>query len=285
MMEVLTTVEEMREWSMDRRARGERIGFVPTMGALHDGHIALIDTSGISCGATVLSIFVNPTQFNSSDDFGSYPRDLTADLELARRHGVDAVFAPATSSMYPEGFDTRVQPGALAERMEGESRPGHFVGVATVVLKLLNIVAPHSAYFGKKDYQQLAVIRSMARDLDLPVAIVAVETIREPDGLAMSSRNARLGEAERRAAPVLFRALDQGRRTGLDGVRECAAIIDRVERELATEPLCEPDYVAVVDASTLEPLAVIDGPALICAAANFGGVRLIDNIELVGSQG
>lgn len=279
-MEVITSPSAMREWSGSRRATGRTIGFVPTMGALHDGHASLIDASRERDDATVLSIFVNPLQFNVASDFENYPRTREADLEVAHDRGVSAVYVPSAHDMYPAASDTVVTPGRVAAPMEGSSRPGHFVGVATVVTKLFNTVDPHRAYFGMKDYQQLAVIRRMTADLDFGVQIVGVPTVREPDGLAMSSRNVRLSAEDRTAAPVVHQALCHAARAHADGATTAADIAHAASTHLASEPRCRTEYVTVADAATLEPLAVVDRPAVVCIAAWFGEVRLIDNLEL-----
>lgn len=270
----------MREWSLARRTAGHSVGFVPTMGALHDGHASLLDASRARDGATVMSIFVNPLQFNQQSDFDSYPRTFDSDLAIARAHGVSAVYLPAVDDMYPPGSDTVVTPGRLSEPMEGAGRPGHFVGVATVVSKLFNAVLPDRAYFGTKDYQQLAVVRRMAADLDFGIDIVAVPTVREPDGLAMSSRNVRLSADDRAAAPVLRRALLSAARALADGATATSDIVRAATVELESEHRCRVEYLTVADAATLQALAIVDRPAVVCIAAWFGEVRLIDNIQL-----
>ena len=286
-MEIVASIEEMRHWSAVERTRSRSIGFVPTMGALHPGHAALLARAARSDDSVVLSIFVNPTQFNDPTDFARYPRTWEQDVRIAEQSGADILFAPTTEEMYPPGFASTVRPGPVADPMEGRHRPGHFDGVATVVTKLLNIVHPHRAYFGEKDFQQLAVIRSVVGDLALNVDIVGVPTVREPDGVAMSSRNTRLTGPDRLAATVLRRALMAGLSAHHAGAT-VADIARRVGDEIATEPRCRPDYVEVVDAHTCSPLpahAVVpparDGAAgVICVAAWFGDVRLIDNIPL-----
>lgn len=283
-MELITSVGEMQAWSAGERNRGRTIGFVPTMGALHEGHGRLLRTSRTHNDATVLSIFVNPTQFDESSDYEKYPRTWDADLAAARRNDVSVVFAPSAAEMYPEGFDTHVRPGIVAQPMEGLHRPGHFEGVATVVLKLFQSVAPHRAYFGAKDYQQLAVIRAMVRDLNIPVDVEMVPTVRDADGLALSSRNARLSPDDRRAATVLHRALVAGRDAHVDGERRAEKIRSVVTALLATEPRCQPEYVEVADAGTLATTETTDTPSLVFVAARFGDVRLIDNIDLPGES-
>lgn len=286
-MEIIASIEGMRRWSETTRHAARTIGFVPTMGALHRGHAELLARSVHDNDMSVMSVFVNPTQFNDPDDFTSYPRTWDDDVELASRCGAEVLFAPGTPEMYPDGFSTSVHPGPLAETMEGLHRPGHFDGVATVVVKLLNIVRPHRAYFGEKDFQQLAVVRAVVGDLDLGVDIVGVDTVRDADGLALSSRNARLAPADRTAATVIHRALLAGR----ESLRAGATVGDvrgRVAAELAGEPRCRTEYVEVVDGRTLRALPNGGIPsdagcvpdAVLCVAAWFGDVRLIDNMRL-----
>jgi len=257
-----------------------RIGLVPTMGALHEGHLSLVRHARSADDMVVVSIFVNPTQFGPSEDFARYPRDPDRDLALLRDLGTDVVFMPPVEEIYPQGFDTHVEVEKLTQRLEGASRPGHLRGVATVVTKLFNVVQPHRAYFGQKDAQQLAVIRRLARDLDLTVEVVGLPTVREPDGLAMSSRNAYLSPEERQAAPVLYRSLEAAQELWRSGVRDASLIRRRVTEVLAAEPLARVDYVSVADAETLEELETVDRPALVSLAARFGKTRLIDNVTL-----
>jgi len=277
-LRVFRTIRELREW---RAALQGDVGLVPTMGYLHDGHLSLVREARRSNARVVATIFVNPAQFAPNEDLARYPRDEARDLELLRAEGVDAVFAPSVGEMYPEGFTTYVTVEGLTDRLEGASRPTHFRGVTTIVLKLLDIVQPARAYFGQKDAQQLAVIRRMARDLDVPVEIAGLPIVREPDGLAMSSRNAYLTPPQRAAAPVLHRALAAARRLFEDGGRDAEAIRQCVERVLADEPLAAIDYVSVAAADTLEELRTIDRPALVSLAVRFGQTRLIDNVTLV----
>ena len=258
----------------------DEVGFVPTMGFLHDGHLALVARARAQSRAVVASIFVNPTQFGESRDLELYPRDLPGDLAKLERAGVDLVFTPSAAEMYPPGADTRVEVGAIAHGLEGASRPGHFAGVATVVTKLFNVVQPARAYFGQKDAQQVAVIRRMVRDLDQPVEVVAAPTVREADGLAMSSRNVRLSPDERRAAPVLFRALSAAASLAGAGERSGERLREAVRRMVATEPSVALDYVSLADPETLAELDEVDGPALASLAARLGEVRLIDNLLL-----
>ena len=265
-MRTVRTIAEVREALEDPRRAGDRIGLVPTMGALHAGHAALLRAARESCELVVMSLFVNPSQFDDTTDLARYPRDEAADLATAEAAGVDAVFAPSADELYPAGFDTWVDPGRLATILEGEARPGHFRGVATVCTKLFTIVAPAVAYFGQKDAQQVAVIRRVVADLDLPIEIVAVPTVRDPDGLALSSRNRFLSDAEREAALALPHALETGMAaaaSGGDPVARARAVLDG-ERRLTV------DYVAVAD---------FDVPTLV-AAVRVGSTRLIDNARL-----
>ena len=277
-MDVLTTPAEMRAW---RDGRPGTLGLTPTMGYLHEGHLALARRSLAENDRSAASIFVNPAQFGPGEDYERYPRDEERDLRLLRDLGVDAVYLPSAETMYPEGYQTYVTVEGLARGLEGASRPVHFRGVATVVTKLLNAVRPDRAYFGKKDAQQLRVIRRLARDLDLPVAIVACETVREADGLAMSSRNAYLSPEQRAAAVVLSRALQRAEERFRDGVWEAEALRAGVRAAVAAEPLGELDYVSVADSETLAEIAgEVEGLALLSLAVRFGPVRLIDNVTL-----
>ncbi len=260
------------------RAGFKTIGFVPTMGALHEGHLSLVRRARAECGAVAVSIFVNPTQFERADDLEQYPRDLDRDLSLLAEAGCDLVFTPTSADMYPEGFSTAVTVGGVSEGLEGAARPGHFQGVATVVLKLLHIAQPTRAYFGQKDAQQAAVIRRMARDLDAPYEIAVAPTVREADGLAMSSRNQRLTPSQRAAAPVLHRALLAGEAAIRAGEVEAEAIRTLMRRIIETEPLARLDYASAADADTLAELIRIEGRVLLSLAVVFGEVRLIDNL-------
>lgn len=279
-MELFDTPAAAQHWSDERRRKGDRIVLVPTMGALHAGHRRLIEVAGDHGDAVAVSIFVNPLQFNVRNDFDRYPRTLDDDLAQCRAAGVHAVYAPTAATMYPQGFQTHVEPGPLAEPMEGAGRPGHFRGVTTVVTKLFNAVRPHAAVFGQKDYQQLAIVRRMARDLDTGIEIVAVPTVREPDGLALSSRNARLGAADRAAAVCLPTALDTARRAFAAGERSAEQLAAAVRAVVNAEPRARLEYVQVADAESLGALEVVDRPALVALAVWFGDVRLIDNVLL-----
>ena len=279
-MQVITTSAEM---SALCRAAPRPLGLVPTMGALHEGHLSLTRQARTDNATMAASIFVNPTQFAANEDFTTYPRTFERDLELLQAQGTDLVFAPPPSEVYPDGFDTWIEPGAVAEGMEGAARPGHFRGVATVVAKLFTITRPDRAYFGQKDGQQVAVIRKMNADLNLGVAVVTMPTIREPDGLALSSRNAYLTPEQRAAAPVVYQALRAAESLWQAGQRNANPLQAAAMAVLETEPLISAvDYVTIVDANTMATLnAVTDGqPAMIATAARLGSVRLIDNVVL-----
>ncbi|MGC8784922.1 MAG: pantoate--beta-alanine ligase [Armatimonadota bacterium] len=283
-MQVAKTVREVRAWMKLARADGKTVGFVPTMGYFHEGHLNLMRRAKAECDLCVVSLFVNPTQFGPSEDFQRYPRDFARDAAMAESVGVDLLFAPEVEEMYPQGYQTYVDVLEVTRRLEGAARPGHFRGVATVCTKLFNIVQADRAYFGKKDYQQLKVIQRMVHDLNIPIEIVPCETVREPDGLAMSSRNVYLKPDERRAASVLYRALCAGRDAILAGERDGKKVKKLVEKVIATEPLVKPEYVDVADAESLEPLTTLKGEVLISLAAHVGVARLIDNITIVVSE-
>ncbi len=278
----LTTVAEVRVALDAMRVQGATIGLVPTMGALHEGHLSLIRAARGVNDVVVVSIFVNPTQFGPNEDLERYPRDLDRDRGLCAKAGADLVFNPAVAEMYPDGFSTWVEVEGLTAGLCGRSRPGHFRGVCTVVTKLTNICRPDRAYFGEKDAQQLAVISRMARDLDMGVEIVACPTVREADGLAMSSRNVRLTPAQRAQAPLLYRALADAKKLVQDGERD-ADVLCRVMRSILAEAsLGELDYLEIVRADDLTPVAAIEGDCLVAVAVRFGGTRLIDNIRVTG---
>jgi pantoate--beta-alanine ligase len=253
------------------------VGLVPTMGWLHEGHRALIQRADAENRTTVVSIFVNPRQFGDPADLEKYPRSEARDIAICTEEGVDLVFAPSVEEIYPPGFDTTVKVGAVAQGLEGAARPGHFDGVATVVAILFDLVGAEHAYFGQKDAQQLLVIRRMGLDLALPTEVIAHPTVREPDGLAMSSRNVHLSPEERAAAPVIHRALLAARSLRARGERSAEALRSEMRQVLASERLAQPEYVSVADASTLEELQTLDGPALLSMAVRFGSTRLIDN--------
>jgi pantoate--beta-alanine ligase len=276
-LHVFRTIPDVRAW---RGVIAGSVGLVPTMGFLHDGHLSLVRASRGADDHVIASIFVNPTQFAPNEDLARYPRDEARDLALLEAEGVDAVFAPDAAEIYPEGYATYVQVEGLTSRLEGASRPAHFRGVTTVVAKLLNIVRPDRAYFGQKDAQQLAVIRRMARDLDMDVEIIGRPIVREADGLAMSSRNVYLEGEDRTAALVLNRAISLAAVLFDDAVRDARVIRDAMERLITAEPRAAIDYVSVADAETLEEIDTIDRPALASLAVRIGGTRLIDNVVL-----
>jgi pantoate--beta-alanine ligase len=276
-MELVRTVAALRE---RLRALESPVGFVPTMGYLHEGHLSLARRARSDSRAVVASIFVNPTQFGANEDFGQYPRDLDRDLDLLRGAGVDLVFAPEVAEMYPPGFATYVHAEGITDQLEGAVRPGHFRGVTTVVAKLFNLVQPDRAYFGQKDAQQARVIRQMVADLAFPVEVIVCPTVREPDGLALSSRNTYLTPEERSAAPVLYRALREARARYDAGERDAERLRAAMRATLSAEPLAKVDYVSVADLDSLEELTRVDRGALVSLAVRIGQTRLIDNLIL-----
>ncbi|RJQ51505.1 MAG: pantoate--beta-alanine ligase [Nitrospiraceae bacterium] len=278
-MRLLKAVTDMQAWSRKLRTENRGIGFVPTMGALHEGHLSLVRRSKDENDFTVVSIFVNPTQFGPNEDFKQYPRDLEGDLNKLSSHKIDAVFVPDSREMYPEGFSTSVHVGKLGEILCGSSRPGHFNGVATVVAKLFNIVMPDRAYFGQKDFQQTAVIRKLARDMNFGTDIIICPTVREADGLAMSSRNSYLNRDERKAAAVLYKALKHGEALiKSQGTSDASVIKNEMEQMLNSEPLATVDYVEIVDVGNPGEVKDIKTPLAICLAVKIGNTRLIDNV-------
>lgn len=280
-MEVVARREVLRDLCDDARGAGRTVGFVPTMGSLHEGHASLVRRARRENETVVVSIFVNPLQFGPSEDLQTYPRDLERDLALLKEEGADLVFTPADDEMYPDGDPlVTVDPGPLGERLEGASRPGHFRGVCTVVAKLLGIVGPCRAYFGEKDAQQLAIVSAMVRELAMPATVVACETVREGDGLAMSSRNARLSAEERQAAVCLSDALFAARDLVEAGERDVHVLRAEMAKRIGAEPLARLDYVAVVDPGAFEDLDELDGPARALVAARIGETRLIDTARL-----
>jgi pantoate--beta-alanine ligase len=277
-MKTIRTAKAMADWSAAHQREGITIGLVPTMGALHAGHRALIRAARLSCDAVVVSLFVNPTQFGPKEDLARYPRTPKADAALCNKEGVDVLFAPPINEIYPDGFQTAVTVPTLARRWEGERRPGHFAGVATVVAKLLAIVRPAVAVFGQKDFQQAALIRRLVEDLNLGARVIVYPTVREADGLALSSRNVYLTKGQRAAAPVLFQALKAGRAAIRSGVLSGAVIQQAMRKVVGKEPLAKIDYLAVCDPDTLEPLARVRDRAVLLGAIRIGNIRLIDNL-------
>jgi pantoate--beta-alanine ligase len=276
-MKTVTTLNELRSARLELPGP---VGLVPTMGFLHRGHISLVQCARLECASVAVSIFVNPTQFGPSEDLEKYPRDLPRDLDLLEAAGADLVWTPTPEDMYPPGFQTWVMVDELTRPLEGNIRAGHFQGVTTIVAKLFNAVEPDKAYFGQKDAQQAAVIRRMARDLDFPIEIVVCPTVREADGLAMSSRNVYLNPEERQSATVLFRALSAAKSAHDSGEREAEKLRALVRETVATEPLARLQYVSCADYDTLEELETVDGKALLSMAAFVGKTRLIDNFVL-----
>lgn len=276
----------MKEHTRQARTEGRIVGLVPTMGALHEGHLALVRRAKQECAPVIASIFLNPKQFGPKEDLAKYPRSFEGDVEKLNSVSADALFAPEPAEVYPPGFSTSVYVEGLSERLEGRTRPGHFRGVTTVVLKLLEIVQPHFAYFGRKDAQQVHLIQQMVRDLNLDTEIVTCPIVREKDGLALSSRNAYLSEQERRAATVLYRALDAARREMNSGARDPLRLQHLICKVLESEPLAHVDYAEVVDSHTFEPLASIRGNCYVLLAVRIGKTRLIDNlfVEAAGSD-
>lgn len=279
-MEIACKVNELREKILNWKKHGRKIGFVPTMGYLHEGHLSLVRESKKRSDVTVVSIFVNPKQFGPAEDYKVYPRDLERDRALLEREGVDLVFYPPVDVMYPEGYKTYVEVEDLQDKLCGKSRPGHFRGVCTVVLKLFNLVQPDEAYFGWKDAQQVIILRKMVEDLNVPVKIVPLPLVRDYDGLALSSRNTYLSPEERRAALVLKKSLDLAEKLILDGEKDAGKIREKMIELIAAEPLARADYVEIVKLSNLEPLDRIEGEALIALAVFIGRTRLIDNLRI-----
>jgi pantoate--beta-alanine ligase len=276
----VVSVDEVRDALGSPRREGRRIGLVPTMGALHEGHLSLVRASRLHADLTVVSIFVNPTQFGPNEDYDAYPRDLVGDAALLEAEGVDVLFTPTVAAMYPLGSDTRVVPGAIASGLCGASRPGHFAGVATVVVELLEIVRPDIAFFGEKDYQQLKVLQQVARDLQMGTRIVGCPIVRESDGVAMSSRNRYLTPEDRTHATVLSRALAAAHEAARAGETDAVALARAVRQTIEGEPGVELEYAEVVDAETLEPMTILDRPARAMAAVRVGTARLIDNVPI-----
>jgi pantoate--beta-alanine ligase len=277
-MKRIKTIDEMRAFSHAARKGGKRLGLVPTMGALHEGHLSLVRAARHTSDIVVVSIFVNPTQFGPNEDFAKYPRNLESDSKMLDREHVDVIFAPSVNDMYPSGAVTWVTVEEMSERLCGRSRPGHFRGVTTVVSKLFHIIEPDVAFFGQKDAAQVAIIRRMVRDLNMPVEIEIGAIVREPDGLALSSRNAYLNPEERKSALVLHRSLQQAQTLFEEGERNSAKLIAVGKQEFASDPKARLDYFEIVDPDSLESISLISNRALIAAAAFIGNTRLIDNI-------
>jgi pantoate--beta-alanine ligase len=279
-LKICTTIDEMRAASRAARHAGQRLGFVPTMGALHEGHLSLVRAARASADLVAASIFVNPTQFGPNEDLAKYPRSFERDCQMLKREGVDLLFAPSVEEMYPAGAVTWVTVEELSGKLDGRSRPGHFRGVTTVVAKLFHIVEPDRAFFGQKDAAQVAIIRRMVRDLNLPVEIVVCPIVRETDGLALSSRNAYLDAGQRKQALVLHRSLMRVQHMAEAGERQATALIAAGRQVLGEEPSIRLDYFEIVNPDTLDPLNEVSPGALIAVAAYVGTTRLIDNIVL-----
>ncbi|HEV3374801.1 MAG TPA: pantoate--beta-alanine ligase [Candidatus Acidoferrum sp.] len=283
-MEIIRTIAWMKEHARQARAEGRIVGLVPTMGALHEGHLSLIKRAKQDCSPVIASLFVNPKQFGPKEDFAKYPRSFEEDVKKFTEAGVDGLFAPEAAKMYPPGFCTYVNVEGLSERLEGRSRPGHFRGVTTVVMKLLEIVQPHFAYFGRKDAQQARIIQQMVSDLNVDTQVVVCPIVREPDGLALSSRNAYLNAEERRAATVLYRALDAARSEMAVGVRDAFRLQAVIRKVLDSEPLAGVDYAEIVNADTFEQVVQVRRSCYALLAVFIGKTRLIDNL-LIESAG
>jgi len=279
-MEIITGIDQMKKKVRELKSEGKTIGFVPTMGFLHEGHLSLVRESMRRADVTVISIFVNPTQFGPGEDLKDYPRDLKRDSELLKKEGVDYLFIPEADEMYPEGYKTYVEPHDLQHKLCGRSRPVHFRGVCTVVLKLFNIINPDISFFGQKDAQQAIIITRMVQELNLDVEVEVLPTVREKDGLALSSRNIYLNAKERRAALVLSRSLREAQSMVEKGERKAAAILSRMKEIISNEPLARIDYVEIVDMEELDPLVRIEKEALAALAVFVGKARLIDNAIL-----
>jgi len=280
-MEIVQKIEELREKIISWKNQDQRIGFVPTMGFLHEGHLSLVRESKKRCQKTVVSIFVNPKQFGPKEDYQVYPRDLERDRALLEREGVDLIFYPPVEVMYPEGYKTYVEVEDLQDKLCGKSRPGHFRGVCTVVLKLFNLVQPDEAYFGWKDAQQVLILKKMVEDLNLPLKIVPLPLVRDHDGLALSSRNTYLSPEERRAALVLKKSLDLAEKLIQTGEKDVVTIKQKMIDLISSEPLARIDYVEIVDLRTLDTLKILDRDALIALAVFVGRTRLIDNFRFI----
>jgi len=279
-MKIISSIKEMSRISRGYRAGKKKIGFVPTMGALHGGHLSLIHRGRLENDILIVSIFVNPAQFGPGEDFRKYPRDLSKDAGLCRRSGVDIIFHPHSRAMYPDGYKTNVYVADLSERLCGKSRPGHFKGVATVVTKLLNIVCPDNAYFGQKDAQQAVIIRTLARDLNIPVRVRILPTVRQAGGLALSSRNQYLNSQQRQDALVLYGALKEAKRLAFSGITNADILTARMRKIILEKKSAKIDYIAIVNQDNLMPLKKVTGQCLIALAVWIGKTRLIDNLVI-----
>jgi len=284
-MKIIENVQEMQQLCLDARQNGERIAFVPTMGYLHEGHLSLVRAARQQGDRVVLSIFVNPAQFGVGEDFDRYPRDLSRDAQMAEAEGVDWIFAPRASDMYPQGYATFVAVEGLTETLCGRSRPGHFRGVTTVVAKLFAIVQPHAAYFGNKDFQQLAVIRRMTTDLNFPVDVRGLPIVREEDGLAMSSRNVNLSAEQRRQALSLSKSIELAQRLVREGENRCATLVDAIRSRIEQEPDAQIDYVQICDQDSLQDVETVDARSVLLLAVKIGDTRLIDNHHFASTFG
>lgn len=277
-MEIINTIKEMQQKALEWQKANYSIGFIPTMGYLHEGHCSLIKNAKQKNDKVIVSIFVNPTQFSKSEDLSNYPRDIVTDTNLCKSFGVDIIFYPTAEDMYTSNFFTSVSVPNLSNTMCGKSRPTHFNGVCLIVCKLLNIIRPTNTYFGLKDYQQVTIVKTMVKDLNIQTNIVACETLREKNGLAMSSRNAYLSEKEKEKAIIIYNSLIEGNKIILKGEKNASTVINKITQLIKSEPLAEIDYIQIVDAETLEDLTTIDRPLVIACAIYIGNTRLIDNI-------
>jgi pantoate--beta-alanine ligase len=280
-MDIIKTIDDLRKVVRNARSNGRTIGVVPTMGYLHEGHLSLMRRARKENDLVVATVFVNPTQFGPNEDFDAYPRDFQRDIDVMQAENVDVAFMPETTALYPDGFATYVEvQGPMTRTLCGASRPGHFKGVTTIVAKLFHLTAPDRAYFGAKDAQQVAVIRQMARDLDFDLEVVACPTVREPDGLAMSSRNSNLSKSQRADAVVIYQALFEAHGMITSGETQADRVIDRIRARIETVEQADIDYLAIVDLNSLKNLEVLDGSILIAVAVKFGKTRLIDNLAI-----
>ncbi|MCX7749757.1 MAG: pantoate--beta-alanine ligase [Clostridia bacterium] len=280
-MRVIECIKDLKAVVRTQKRQNRSVGFVPTMGYLHEGHLSLVKMSVRDNDMTIMSIFVNPTQFGANEDFDKYPRDMDRDMKLAEMAGVDIIFAPTVKEMYPDGYKTYVEVEDITKVLCGKSRPGHFRGVTTVVAKLFNIVEPEKAYFGQKDAQQITVIKKMVKDLHMNLEVITCPIIREEDGLAMSSRNVYLSNEERKAAVILSKSLFEAEKIVLDGEKRKSKVMEHLVKRIHSEPLAKIDYIEIVDSDDLKEVEVLEKNTLIAVAVKFGNTRLIDNV-LVG---